>query len=92
MLCKPCVQSNCVRLVGHSECDPMRTRTQGIQRYIAALFPVFFEILKWLWLLRFPLAPRIDPHHPPYRFATPPVVASIGPGANGASTCSTGGG
>ena len=47
------------------------------QRYIAALFPVFFEILKWLWLLRFPLAPWIDPHHPPYRFATLPVVASI---------------
>jgi hypothetical protein len=48
------------------------------QRYIAALFPVFFEILKWLWLLRFPLAPWIDPAHPPYRFATLPVAASIG--------------
>jgi hypothetical protein len=48
------------------------------QRYIAALFPVFFEILKWLWLLRFPLAPWIDPAHPPYRFATLPVTASIG--------------
>ena len=24
------------------------------QRYIAALFPAFFEILKWAWLLRFP--------------------------------------
>jgi hypothetical protein len=48
------------------------------QRYIAALFPVFFEILKWLWLLRFPLAPWIDPAHPPYRFATLPVGASIG--------------
>jgi hypothetical protein len=48
------------------------------QRYIAALFPVFFEILKWLWLLRFPLAPWIDPAHPPYRFAKLPVAASIG--------------
>jgi hypothetical protein len=48
------------------------------QRYIAALFPVFFEILKWLWLLRFPLAPWIDPAHPPYRFTTLPVAASIG--------------
>jgi len=48
------------------------------QRYIAALFPVFFEILKWLWLLRFPLAPWIDPAHPPYRFLTLPVAASIG--------------
>jgi hypothetical protein len=48
------------------------------QRYIAALFPVFFEILKWLWLLRFPLAPWIDPAHPPYRFLTLPVAVSIG--------------
>jgi hypothetical protein len=48
------------------------------QRYIAALFPVFFEILKWLWLLHFPLAPWIDPAHPPYRFATLPVAVSIG--------------
>jgi hypothetical protein len=48
------------------------------QRYIAAMFPVFFEILKWLWLLHFPLAPWIDPAHPPYRFATLPVAASIG--------------
>jgi hypothetical protein len=48
------------------------------QRYIAALFPVFFEILKWLWLLRFPLAPWIDPAHPPYRFLKLPVSASIG--------------
>jgi len=48
------------------------------QRYIAALFPVLFEILKWLWLLRFPLAPWIDPAHPPYRFAKLPVAASIG--------------
>ncbi len=48
------------------------------QRYIAALFPVFVEILKWLWLLRFPLAPWIDPAHPPYRFAKLPVAASIG--------------
>lgn len=48
------------------------------QRYIAALFPVFFEILKWLWLLRFPIAPWIDPAHPPYRFTTLPVAASIG--------------
>jgi hypothetical protein len=51
------------------------------QRYIAALFPVFFEILKWLWLLRFPIAPWIewiDPARPPYRFLTMPVAASIG--------------
>ncbi len=48
------------------------------QCYIAALFPVFFEILKWLWLLRFPIAPWIDPAHPPYRFTTLPVAASIG--------------
>jgi hypothetical protein len=48
------------------------------QRYIAALFPVFFEILKWLWLLRFPIAPWIDPARPPYRFLTLPVAASIG--------------
>ncbi len=48
------------------------------QRYIAALFPVFFEILKWLWLLGFPIAPWIDPAHPPYRFLTLPVAASIG--------------
>jgi hypothetical protein len=48
------------------------------QRYIAALFPVFFEILKWFWLLRFPLATWIDPAHPPYRFATLPVSVSIG--------------
>jgi len=38
------------------------------QRYIAALFPVFFEIFKWLWLLRFPLPSWIDPARPPYRF------------------------
>jgi hypothetical protein len=51
------------------------------QRYIAALFPVFFEILKWLWLLRFPIAPWldwIDPARPPYRFLKLPVAASIG--------------
>jgi len=48
------------------------------QRYIAALFPAFFEILKWLWLLRFPLAPWIDPVHPPYRFGALPVAVSIG--------------
>jgi hypothetical protein len=48
------------------------------QRYIAVLFPVFFEILKWLWLFRFPIAPWIDPAHPPYRFTTLPVAASIG--------------
>ena len=48
------------------------------QRYIAALFPDFFEILKWLWLLRFPLALWIDPAHPPYRFAKLTVSASIG--------------
>jgi hypothetical protein len=48
------------------------------QRYIAALFPIFFEILKWLWLLRFPIALWIDPAHPPYRFTTLPVAASIG--------------
>jgi hypothetical protein len=47
------------------------------QRYIAALFPVFFEILKWVWLIRFPLAPWIDPAHPPYRFGTMPVVWSM---------------
>ncbi len=47
------------------------------QRCIAALFPAFFEILKWLWLLRFPLAPWIDPAHPPYRFGKLPVEASI---------------
>jgi uncharacterized membrane protein YfcA len=48
------------------------------QRYIAALFPVFFEILKWLWLLRFPLPSWIDPAHPPYRFMSLPMTASIG--------------
>lgn len=48
------------------------------QRYVAGLFPVFFEILKWLWLLRFPLAPWIDPARPPYRFLKLPVAASIG--------------
>jgi hypothetical protein len=51
------------------------------QRYIAALFPVVFEILKWLWLLRFPIAPWldwIDPARPPYRFLKLPVAASIG--------------
>ncbi len=47
------------------------------QRCIAALFPVFFEILKWLWLLRFPLAPWIDPARPPYRFGRMPAAASI---------------
>jgi DNA-binding transcriptional ArsR family regulator len=29
MLCKHCVQSNCARLVGHSEFDLMRTRTRA---------------------------------------------------------------
>jgi hypothetical protein len=48
------------------------------QRYIAALFPVLLEILKWLWLLRFPMAPWIDPASPPYRFSKLPVAASIG--------------
>jgi hypothetical protein len=48
------------------------------QRYIAALFPVLFEILKWLWLLRFPMAPWIDPAAPPYRFLKLLVAASIG--------------
>ena len=47
------------------------------QRYIAALFPAFFEILKWAWLLRFPLAPWIDPARPPYRFTSLPLTASI---------------
>jgi len=47
------------------------------QRYIAALFPAFFEILEWLWLLRFPMAPWIDPAHPPYRFLTVPVAMNI---------------
>jgi hypothetical protein len=48
------------------------------QRYIAALFPAFFEILKWMWLLRYPLAAWVDPAHPPYRFGALPVAASIG--------------
>ncbi len=47
------------------------------QRYIAALFPVFFEILKWLWLLRFPMPSWIDPAHPPYRFVKLPVATSM---------------
>jgi hypothetical protein len=47
------------------------------QRYIAALFPTFFEILKWVWLLRFPLAPWIDPAHPPYRFLKYPVATNM---------------
>jgi hypothetical protein len=48
------------------------------QRYIAALFPAFFEILKWLWLLRFPMPSWIDPAHPPYRFMSLGVTANIG--------------
>jgi len=48
------------------------------QRYIGVLFPISFEILKWLWLIRFPLAPWIDPAHPPYRFGRLPVASSIG--------------
>jgi hypothetical protein len=47
------------------------------QSYIAALFPVFFEILKWVWLIHSPLAPWIDPASPPYRFARLPVVWSM---------------
>ena len=47
------------------------------QRYIAALFPAFFEILKWAWLLRFPLAPWIDPAHPPYQFLKLPVATNV---------------
>jgi hypothetical protein len=47
------------------------------QRYIAALFPAFFEILKWVWLLQFPLTPWIDPAHPPYRFLKQSVAANI---------------
>jgi len=48
------------------------------QRYITALFPIFFEILKWLWLLRFPMPSWIDPAHPPYRFMSLSMTASIG--------------
>jgi hypothetical protein len=48
------------------------------QRYIAALFPVFFEILKWLWLLWFPMALWVDPAHPPYRFMSLGVTANLG--------------
>jgi hypothetical protein len=47
------------------------------QRYIAALFPAFFEILKRLLLLRLPMAPLIDPAHPPYRFLKLPVAATV---------------
>jgi hypothetical protein len=47
------------------------------QRYLAALFPVFFEILKWLWLLRFAMPSWIDPAHPPYQFMSLPTTASI---------------
>ncbi len=47
------------------------------QRYLAALFPVFFEILKWVWLLRFPMPLWVDPAHPHYRFMSLPVTASI---------------
>jgi hypothetical protein len=48
------------------------------QRYFGLLFPIFFEVLKWFWLIRFPLAPWIDPAHPPYRFDTLPLASSIG--------------
>src|SRR5882762_4244380 len=47
------------------------------QRYIAALFPVFFEILKWLWLLRFPMPLWVDPARPPYRFMSLGVTGNI---------------
>jgi hypothetical protein len=48
------------------------------QRYVAALFPAFFEILKRFWLLCFALPSWIDPAHPPYRFMSLPMTASIG--------------
>lgn len=48
------------------------------QRYIAALFPAFFEILKWIGLIWFPLPAWIDPAHPPYLFRVLPPAASIG--------------
>ena len=47
------------------------------QQYLAILFPVVFEILKWVWLLRFPMAPWVDPAHAPYRFMSPPAEASV---------------
>src|SRR5215472_16152748 len=36
MLCKRCVQSNCPRRVGHSECYRMRTRTPRHQPFTGA--------------------------------------------------------
>jgi hypothetical protein len=47
------------------------------QRSLAALFPSFFEILKWLWMLRFPLPPSIDPARQVYRFMTLSVSVNI---------------
>jgi hypothetical protein len=47
------------------------------QRATAALFPVVWEILKWLWLLRFPLASWIDPAHPVNRFLSLPFAVSV---------------
>jgi len=47
------------------------------QRFIAALFPACWEILKWLWLLWFPMALWVDPAHPPYRFMSLGVPVSI---------------
>ena len=40
MLCKRCVQSNCVRLVGHSECNLISTRTQSLHEFRRPFFPM----------------------------------------------------
>ena len=48
------------------------------QRYLAALFPVVFEVMEWIWLLQYPLPSWIDPAAPPYRFLSLPISVSIG--------------
>jgi len=47
------------------------------QRYLSAVFPGFFEIVKCAWMLRFPLPSWIDPARQVYRFFTLSIAANL---------------
>ena len=48
------------------------------QRFLSVMFPGFFEILKWVWMLLFPLPSWIDPARQVYRFSTLSIGVNTG--------------
>jgi hypothetical protein len=47
------------------------------RRYLAAFFPIGWQVMIWAWLLAYPLPQWIDPARPPYRFLSQPWFVSV---------------